>query len=165
MASNNTLCVFSPLHNQPPSSNFAQLGLRNNHPTLEFDPTTDWAAIFGGVLPRHYASGGITVTLVWCAASATTGDVVWLCDFERLQDGTTNIGSDSFDSANAQSATATVPGTNGVVKYTTIAFTNSQIDSLAAGEAFRFRVQRDANAAGDTASGSMQLLRVELRES
>jgi hypothetical protein len=164
MASGNTLITFTPLHNQPPASNYAVLGSRNGHATLEYDAGTAWAGIFGGVLPRHYAGGGITVTLVWMAASATTGNVVWKCDVERHQDGTDDLDADSFDTASAQSATAAVPSTSGVVKYTTLAFTNSQIDGLAAGESFRFRVQRDAAHASDTAAGNAQLLRVELRE-
>src|SRR5437667_9789413 len=136
MASGQTLVTFSRQHNQPPASNYALLGLRNNHPTLEFDATTNWDAIFGGVLPRNYAGGGITLTLVWAAASATTGNVGWKAAFERLQNGVDTIGSDSFAAFQASSFDA-VPGTSGVVKYSTITFTDGgQIDSLAAGEAF-----------------------------
>ena len=41
MASGDTLLVFTPLHNEPPASNFATLDLRNLHPVLDFDPTTN----------------------------------------------------------------------------------------------------------------------------
>mgnify|MGYP000179829658 CR=1 FL=1 len=111
MASGNTLAVFSPLHHQPPASNYALLGSRNSHPTLEFDAATAWDAIFGALLPRNYSGNGITLTLVWAAASATSGNCKWQAAFERLQDGTDSIGSDSF--AAAQSVTDAAPGTSG----------------------------------------------------
>src|SRR5437773_2475962 len=103
MASGNTLLIFNPLNNQPLASNYALLGSRNSNPTLEFDPSTNWDAIFGAVLPRNYAGGGLTLTLVWAAASATSGAIGWKGAFERLQDGTDNIGSDSFAAAQASS--------------------------------------------------------------
>jgi hypothetical protein len=164
MASNQTLCVFSPLHNQPPASNYAPLGLRNAHPTLDFDPSTNQDAVFGGILPRNYSGGGITLTLVWCAASATTGNCGWKAALERLQDGVDDLDADSFASFQSSSFDA-APGTNGVTKYSTITFTHgAQMDSLAVGEAFRLKVQRDASNASDTMAGSAQLLRAELRE-
>ena len=146
MASGQTLVTFSPQHNQPPASNYALLGLRNNHPTLEFDATTNWDAIFGGVLPRNYAGGGITLTLVWAAASATTGNVGWKAAFERLNDGSANIGTDNFAAFQTSTFDA-APASNGVVKYSTIAFTNGQIGGLLAGEAFRLKIERDASNA------------------
>lgn len=164
MASGNTLAVFTPLHNQPPASNFATLGLRNAHPTLGFDPTTEQSALFGGLLPRAYAGGGITVSVHWMAASATSADTKWGVSFERHQEAADDLDSDSF--ASEQTATSTAPGTSGQVRVTTIAFTNgAQIDSLAVGESFRLKVSRKAADAADTMAGSAELIRVELRES
>lgn len=163
MASGDTLCCFFPQDNEPPSSNFATLDTRNGHLVLDFDTSTQETAIFKGVLPRHYAGGGITVYLHWAATSATTGTIGWDVAFERIGDGSQDIDSDGF--ATAQTVTAaTVPATSGHVDITNVAVTDgANIDSIAVGEAFRLRVRRDV--ASDTASGDAELLAVELKES
>lgn len=161
MASGNTLCVFLPYHNEPPSSNFALLDLRNGHPVLVFDPTTQWIAIFTGVLPRHYAGGGITVYVHWSSAG-TTNTVGWDVAFERIGDSQQDIDSDGF--ASAQTITAvTVPATSGHVDITNVAISDgANIDSIAVGESFRLRIRRDV--ANDTSASNAELLAVELKE-
>jgi hypothetical protein len=164
MASGDTLLILTPLNNEPPASAYATLDLRNLHPVLEFDQSTDEEAVFTAMLPRHYAGGGITVRLVWAADGVTSGNVVWETAFERINDGGQDLDADSFATANSSGAVA-VPGTDGVTKYTDIAHTNGgQIDSLAAGEAFRLKVRRDANHGSDTAAADAQLIAVELKE-
>jgi hypothetical protein len=162
MASGNTLVVFRPVDNEPPASNYATFDIRNGHPTLDFDDTVQEAAVFTSVLPRHYASGGITVYLHWAATSATTGTVGWDVAFERVGDGQQDIDADGF--ATAQTVTAaTAPATSGNVKITNVAFPDgANIDSLAVGESFRLRVRRDV--ANDTAVGDAELVAVELKE-
>lgn len=162
MASGNTLLTLLPLANEPPATAYATLDLRNGHPTLDFDTTTQEAAIFTAVLPRHYAGGGITVYLHWTATTATTGTIGWDVAFERMSDATTDIDADSF--ATAQTVTAaTVAGTSGVVTVTNVAVTTgANIDSIAVGESFRIRIRRDV--ANDTAAGDAELLAVELKE-
>jgi len=173
MASGDTLCVFTPHSNEPPTTNFATLDLRNSHLVLDFDNTIAESALFGGILPRNYAGGGITVTVLWMAGGVAlvhdvttpfaTGNVKWNAAFERHQVGTDDLDTDSF--ATAQTATGAAPGTDGSVQSTSIPFTNgAQIDSLAVGESFRLKVTRDAADAGDTMTGDAELLRVELRE-
>ncbi len=161
MASGNTLAVFGANQNQPPSTGFAYYGRVNNHPILVFDATSDTVAVFADLLSRTYAAGGITLTLIWCADTATSGNVVWTAAFER-DNGGSSITSDSF--ATAQSATEAVPGTSKTLVYTTITFANGDIDGLLAGEAFRLKITRDADHASDTATGNVFLLRVELKE-
>jgi hypothetical protein len=162
MASGDSLVLFTPLSNDPPAA-FATLDLRNAHPLLDFDATVDEEAVCAGSLPRNYGGGGITVTLVWLASTATTGNVVWDGQWERHQDEVTDLDADSF--AAVQSATGAAPSTNGTPQYTAITFTDgAQIDSLAVGESFRFKVRRDANNASDTMLGDAELLRVEIRE-
>jgi hypothetical protein len=163
MASGNTLVVFGPNDNEPPSSNYATLDTRNLHPILDFDAATDESAVFSAVLPRHYGGGGITITLVWAATIATSGDVVWNTAIERMEAGGTDIDADSFATANA--ATATTNATSGALTYTTIAHTSgAQMDSLAAGEAFRLKVTRDADNGSDTMTGDAELVAIEIRE-
>jgi hypothetical protein len=163
MASGNTLLSFSATANHPPASAYATPDTRNSHPVLDFDAGTDESAIFGSVLPRHYAGGGITVRLGWAASSATSGDVVWNVAIERIDDEGLDIDADGF--AAAQAATATAPGTSGEVQYTDITFTDgAQMDSLAAGESFRLKITRDADNGSDTMAGDAELLTVEIRE-
>lgn len=163
MASGNTLNVFGALDNVPTATNYATIDTRNNHLVLDFDDSTNEDAVFQSVLPRHYAGGGLTITLMWAATSATTGNVVWNAAIERLADETDDIDADSF--AAAQAATAAAPATSGMLQYTTIAFTSgAQMDSLTAGEAFRLKVTRDANNASDTMTGDAELWAVEIKE-
>jgi hypothetical protein len=162
MASGNTLAIFTPLQNEPPSSAFATLDTRNGHPCLDFDDTTAEAAIFSTILPRHYGGGGITVYLTWAATSAITGTGGWTVEFERIGDGQQDVDADSF--ATAQTITAaTVPGTSGLTDITNVAVTNgANIDSIAVGELFRLRIKRDV--AGDSAAGDLELYGAELKE-
>ena len=161
MASGDTLCVFLPQQAELPSSNFAVFSARNNHPTLLFADGTALAAIFTGVLPRHYSGSGITVYLHW-ACTVTLGTVGWTVEFERIGDSQQDLDSDGF--ASAQTVTAvTVPGTNGHVDITNVAVSNgANMDSIAVGEAFRVRIKRDTT--NDTATGIAELLAIELKE-
>lgn len=162
MASGDTLCIFHPYQNEPPSSNYAIADIRNGHPVLAFDDTTSWAAVFTDILPRNYAGGGITVYVHSMAASAITGTHGWTVEIERIDAGSTDFDSDSFASAQTIS-TATVPGTTGQVMVQNVAISNgANMDSLAAGEPFRLRLKRDV--ANDTAVGNAQLVAVEIKE-
>lgn len=163
MATGNTLQTFHPQDNEPPTSNYATLDTRNGHPVLDFDDTTAEYAIFTGVLPRHYAAGGITVYVHYSATSATSGTAGFTVEFERVGDGSQDIDSDGF--ASAQTITAvTVPATSGHVDIANVAVTDgANIDSIAVGETFRLRIKRDV--ANDTATGDLELVAVELKES
>ena len=164
MASGNTLCTFFPQDNEPPSSNYATLDSRNGHLVLDFDASTDESAIFKGVLPSHYAGGGLTIKLHYAMTSATSGNIIWQTAIERVGDGQQDIDSDGFATANSSAATA-VPGTSGHVDILSIAHTSgAQMDSLAAGEGFRLKVNRDADNGSDTATGDAELWAVEIIE-
>lgn len=163
MATGDTLLIFGPQANQPPTSNYATLDTRNNHLVLDFDDTTNESAVFSGVLPRNYGGGGVTVYLHYVMTSATTGDIDWDAAFERIGDAQQDIDSDGFAAVQSVDNT-TVDGTSGNVDIVSIAFTaGAQMDSVAAGEAFRLKVTRDS--ASDTATGDAELLAIEIKES
>lgn len=163
MSSGNTLCVFPASAGIPPSTAFAALTRRNNHLVANFDAATDESLDFEGVLPANYSGGGLTVTLVWLAASATTNAVVWNVAIERHQDDADDLDSDTF--AAVQAVTATCASATGEPAYDNITFTSgAQMDSLAAGESFRLRVTRDADNGSDNMTGDAQLLRVIVKE-
>jgi hypothetical protein len=163
MASGNTLLQWPASAGIPPSTSFATLARRNNHLVANFDAAADESLDFEGVLPANYAGGGLTVTLVWLAATATSGDVVWNVDIERHEDDVTDLDADSFVGVNA--ATGTAASATGEPQYTAVTFTNgADMDSLAVGESFRLRVTRDADNGSDTMAGDAQLLRVVVSE-
>ena len=162
MAAGDTLLVFTPLANEPPAANYATLDVRNGHPVLDFDASTNESAMFTGVLPRHYAGGGVTVYLHYSMSSAEADTVDWDVAFERIGDQQQDLDSDGFAAVQSVDNT-TVPGTTGLVDIVSVAFANgAEMDSVAVGEAFRLSVTRDAT--NDDAAGDAELVAVELRE-
>lgn len=149
MASGNTLLEFAPHANEPPASAYATFDLRNNHPVLDFDGSSDEEAVFTGVLPAHYSAGGLTVETFWSFTSATSGSLRVQVAIERIDASNLDIDADDF--AAFQSAGGTAPGTSGQVIKVSVAFTSgAQMDSLAAGEAFRLKIRRDADGTSGT---------------
>ncbi len=164
MASGDSLISWGGQAAAPPASSYAVPVIRNGRFLWSFVDGSDTSIDFHGVMPRHYASGGLTCRIGWLAATATAGTCRWAAAFERHDDEGTDLDSDSF--AAAQTAGGTAPGTNGAIQYTDIAFTNSQIDGLAVGESFRLRVTRDGDGTSgtDSLADTAQLMSVELRE-
>jgi hypothetical protein len=153
-----TLAVFTPLDNNPPTADFATLDTRNSIALLDFDAGTPESAVFVGVVPEGAVlSSGIQVRLGWAATSATSGVCVWRVAFEKTTGH--DIDSDSFDTAVTGSTTTNAA--SGFVNTTAITITT--IDSIVAGDTFRLRVTRDADAGADTMTGDAELLAVELR--
>jgi hypothetical protein len=162
MSSGDTLAVFTPLHNEPPASNFATIDHRNNHPVLDFDDTTNESAVFSSVMPRHYGGGGVTVYKHYSMTSATTNTIDWDTAFERIGDQQQDIDSDGFAAANSVDNT-TVPGTSGNVDIVNTTFTDgADMDSVSAGDGYRIKITRDA--ASDDATGDSELRFVEIKE-
>jgi len=152
-----TYSVFTAEHNQPPASNFATLDTRNSIAVLDFDDATDESAVFMGIIPEGASLGsGLKIRLHWAATTATSGDVRFDVQLERM---TTDLDSDSFDTV--ASSTATTSGTSGILTVTEITLTT--IDSVTAGDGFRLKVTRDANNAADTMSGDCELYICEVR--
>ena len=153
-----TLAVFSASDNQPPATAFATLDTRNSVAVLDFDPATDEFAIFSGVIP-DYANlvSGLKIRLTWMATTATTGNIRWGVQFMRC---TTDLDADSFDAETL--VTSAANSTSGIVSVAEITVT--AFDGLAAGDAFRIRIYRDADdAANDTMTGDAELIAVEIR--
>lgn len=165
MATTNVLAVFTPLNNEPPASAFATLDTRNAHVTLDFDGATDEEAVFSGVLPSHYAGGGLTIETFWAFTSATSGSLRVQTSIERIDASSLDIDADSFATAN--SAGGTAPGTSGqVIKVTTTHASGAEMDSLAAGEAYRLKIRRDADGTSgtDDITTDAELIAVHVKE-
>ena len=163
MAAGNQLIDFFPQCNEPPSANPATPDTRNEHPALDFDASTDEAAVFTGFMPWHYGGGGVTVYAVVSFESDTNTDHTGQLEisFERIGDGQQDLDSDGF--AAAQDLTVTVPGTCGLTEVGSVAFSDgAEMDSIAAGELFRVKVNCDTSDSDFT--GDLELLRLVLRE-
>lgn len=163
MASGDTLLVFTPQNNEPPSSNAATEDTRNQHLVLDFDGATNESAVFRGIMPQHYAgTTGVTVYIHYSMSSDITNDIDWDVAFERVSDSIQDIDSDGFAAVNSVDNT-TVPGTSGHVDVVSVAFTDgADMDSVTAGDGFRIKITRDA--VSDTSSTDAELWAVEIRE-
>jgi hypothetical protein len=162
VASGDSLVSFLPHQAIPVATNAAVKRVRNGHTVIRFIDGAVKRAIFEDFLPRHYSGAGITLTLVWTGESDANGAhaCAWRAAFER--DLSTDLDADDF--ASAKNVSAAPPATSGVPLYTTLAFGNSEIDGLQAGEAFRLYIERVGNDAGDTLTAGADLIGVELRE-
>ena len=103
-----------------------------------------------------YAGGGLTFTLPWAAASATTGVTRWGIAIRRLNDDAEDIdASHTYDFNDVDDTTASA---SGEPSYPTITFTDgADMDSWANGEMAIVRVRRNATHANDTMTGDSQL--------
>ena len=156
----NSRFVFTPFSAEFPASNIPQLQLVNRRPVLSFDASTDEAAQWTAVAPQGL-TGTITVLVYYIMASAVANAVIFQASLEAITDGDAIDldAGDSFDTANS-SGSITVPGTAGYLDVITITMTNA--DSIAAGDLFRLKLNRDADT--DTATGDAHVLAVELRD-
>lgn len=158
-----TRILWTPEAAHFPAANFPQVVSVNQRPALAFDAAADETCYFTGVAPQGL-TGGLTATLTYVMASATTGSVRWAVQVEAVTDGdaTDLDAATSFDTANT--AGATVPATAGYIDQIAVTLTNA--DSIAAGDYVRLAVYRDADGTSgtDDATGDAYLLAVELRD-
>lgn len=167
MASGDTLATFFATDGEPPSSNYATLDTRNGVPVLDFDSATDESIVFGGFMPRHYAGGGVTVTVGWMATDTTVTPHTVSIDvaFMSVTDDADDLDTKSFAAAN--NVNSEEASASGEVQYATVTFTDgADMDSVAAGEYFRLKVTRDADGttSTDNLTDDMELVFVEIKE-
>lgn len=165
MASGDTLCRWTALDGFPAAStNIATQDIRNNHPVLDFDASTEETIAFEDALPANYAGGGLTVEIYWMATSATSGDTLWGGAVERMASGGTDMDADSY-ATEQTAAVSTANGTSGILAKATITHSSgANMDSTAAGEPFRYKVARKAADGTDTMTGDAELSRVIIKE-
>ncbi len=134
-------------------------------PVHDFDATTDEMLDFHGVL-NGYGGGGITAKVKWGASSATSGTAVWQGAFRRIADDAEDIDAAHTYDYNGSGA-LTAPSAAGELSYDNITFTDgADMDSLADGEEFIFRLRRDADStsATDNMTGDAELVSVIITE-
>lgn len=137
----------------------AGLSFFNSKPRLLFDDTTDEIVHWTFRMPENYASAPV-LKLQYSMASATANEVIVACQVMAVSDGdAAAIDSDSYDTVNTSSA-ITVPGTAGYMDEISLTLTNA--DSAAAGDWVAIKFSRDANNAGDDATGDLELIAASL---
>ena len=142
-------------------SHHARLAWRNQHQILRFDADTREHTIFRARLPQQYAGNGIELNLHYSMATATAGNVKWGAAFERIADQGLDIDGDDFAPFNYRDIE--VPAVSGNVGIAKIRFIHGEdMDSVVAGDLFRVKIIRDAEA--DVATGDAELHTIEVRE-
>lgn len=129
-----------------------------NIPAYAFDAGTIEYMDFICRMSPQYGGGGVTAKHAWTSASATSNACRWEGAFRRIADDAENIlGSAHTYDFNAVDATA--PSVAGEPVYDDIPFTDgADMDSVAAGELFIYRVRRNASHANDNMTGDAHLI-------
>jgi len=164
MASGDTMGIYEANNGITLTTNGAQRVNRNGHVVWAFDTGTDEFLIFP-VMLHNYGGGGLTLTIEWAAATATSGNGEWEAAIERhrADHADFDMDADSFAAVNASGAVA-VPGAAGRVKYTDITWSDgADMDSLANTEGGRLKINRNVGVTSD-AAGDLQILKVILKE-
>lgn len=103
-----------------------------------------------------YDGGGLTFTLPWSAASATSGATRWGIAIRAMVDDAEDI--DAAHTYDYNDADDTAASASGELSYPTITFTDGvDMDSWAVGQLAIVRVRRNATHANDTMTGDAEL--------
>jgi len=170
MASGDTLLILTPQNGTPPASSPAQLDTitgadgtsAENVPCIDFDASTDEYMDFYCVMPEHYGSGGLTLTIVHACLGDTSN--AWKCAiaFRSIEDDAEDL--DTTDHAYTYNTGDMTPaGTAGEVGYDNITFTDgADSDNVDAGDLFILRVMRDVSE--DSMTGDASVLAIHIKE-
>lgn len=156
----------SPLNAIPATSNGARLkivaGTNFPFPVLMFDASTDQTCYWVFRVP-DYASGNLTLTLLWYADTASTNNVVWEAQIAAITPNTDTQDVETKAFATLNYVQDTHLGTTGQ-RLHECSITISNLDSLAAGDWVALRLARDANGtnATDDMTGDAYLVEAEL---
>lgn len=103
-----------------------------------------------------YGGGGLTWTLPWSAATATTNETRWGVAVRRITDDAEDV--DSSHTYDFNDVDDTAPSASGECSYPTVTMTDgADMDSWADGELAIVRVRRNASHANDDMSGDAEL--------
>lgn len=154
-----TISRFRPFDADFPALDFPTFVSRNGRSLLRFARSaTNQVCCFGSVIPQGAdISSGIKVRLFCMSESATSGVFRMGAQFERC---TTDMDSDSFDSATEGNATTS--GTSGIITILELTCTN--LDGLSAGDPFVVKIYRDGSDSADTMTAGLDVFAVELQQ-
>lgn len=133
-------------------------------PLLLFDDATIEYVDFLCRLSVKYAGGGITLSLLWSATSATSNNCIWQAAFRDLPDDAEDLDTTAF-TYDYNTVTAAAPSAVGEQSYDTITFTDgADMDSTPAGDYCILRVARKASDGSDNMSGDAELIAISGKE-
>lgn len=147
--------TFTPFDAVPAASNYPTLdviaGTNFAVPALDFDAATEETCYFY-FQAINYGSGNLTLTILWYADTASSGDVIFGCALAAITPNTDSqdIETDTF--ATAQEATDSHIGTTGQ-RLHSVSITISNLDSLSAGDWVCLKFYRKAADGSDTMAG------------
>jgi len=160
MASGDSLLVFDPLSNRPPTVDYASVDLRNGFVVLDFDDTTDEKAFFQAVVPSHYRGGQLLAVVTWTSSTATTGDAQFRVETTRLNSG---VNLDALPAVDGSGdVTGTAPATSGQLVVSQTPFINA--GGAVAGDLLLIGLTRLASTGADTLVGDTEFVSLEIRE-
>ena len=147
-----------------PSAAFGQLAqeLTGRVPYIAFDAAASETVMLHGKLPAE-ASGNYTLYFVGHMAIATTNSALPIASVEALTPGDArNLMTGLYFSSYNTAAPLQVPANSGTEFSGTILLATG--DNIAAGDRFRIRFGRSAEAASDGAAGDWRVTYWELRD-
>ena len=160
MASGDSLLVFDPLSNRPPTANYATVDLRSGFVVLDFDDTTDEKAQFHAVVPSHYGGGNLLAELTWTSSAATTGNAQWRVEITRLNQGA-NLDTLPAVAGSSDVLVAAPAASGDLITSLSSSLTPG---GLTTGDLLLVQVTRLAADAADTLVGDIELVALEIRE-
>jgi hypothetical protein len=150
---------FRPYDNIPYSTTYPTFNTRGalGLPTLDCPHPGTTDCLFSDIMPENASLGsGLITNIKWTAHTATTGNVRWQVQFQRLN---ASIATASFDTAGL--ATTTTSGTVDTIATTSITLTT--ISGVTAGDLYVVKVSRLGSDAADTMTDTAQVVSVEVR--
>lgn len=127
--------------------------------SLLCDAATNESVTYSTVL-TPYVSSSLKVDIQYSMVSATSGDVVLISSVACITPGDSqDVDTKTFGTG--ASVTSTVPGTAGYMKSATITGIN---DSCASGDLLAVYIERTGAAAGDTATGDIEIRKIRVYE-
>jgi len=145
-----------------PTSNPARIDASEQNWRLLFDASTSQSAQWQFVVPQDYGSA-LTARLLFTMNSTQVGTlaVIWRTYVMKDTEGDAeDVNSSGYASANSGTETLANNQTAGYVRSLTITQTNA--DSVAAGDFVQFKIDRDASNISDTGTGDAELVGILL---
>lgn len=138
-------------------------GKSGDTPVWKFDDSTIENLHSWPIMPNYYANGGVTSTYIWSGDGVTTGDVRWQGAMARMEDDADDL--DSLTQGTVKAMTVATADVDGELSYDDLLFADpSETAGVAAGEMFRWFVQRNGSIGSDTMVGDAELAACLLKE-
>jgi len=141
---------------------FCRIDAGENNWRLIFSSSTAKNGTWEGIITDDYSGGTLYADVYFSMTSTNTTSVSWNGYVMAMTSGdSADINTLSYDTVNTTS-TINVPTTVGYMKKCTITLTNR--DNIAAGDWYKFKLERAVEDAGDTSISDAEVIGIYLRE-